>query len=122
MDFFLKLGDTLAEVGQDVALRAKDLAENTKLSIDIHAKEEYINKQYASLGRKIYEMREGDGELKFEEFELIREAKQEVARMQGQLAERKGMKKCCSCQAVMPQDALFCPSCGTKDETPFEEE
>jgi predicted amidophosphoribosyltransferase len=42
--------------------------------------------------------------------------------MKEQLAEKKGMKKCPACQASMAQDAQFCPNCGAKYETPYEEE
>ena len=122
MDFFSKLGETLSGAGRDVSKRAKDLTESTKMNIDIHSKEEYINRQYASMGKKYFELHEMDDEPLFEEIELIREAKAEIERMREQLAEKKGMKRCLSCQAIIPQDAQFCPSCGTKCETPFEEE
>ena len=52
MDFFSKLGETLSEAGRDVSQKAKDLTESTKMNIDIHSKEEYINRQYASIDRK----------------------------------------------------------------------
>lgn len=122
MDFFSKLGETLSEAGRDVSQKAKDLTESTKMNLDIHSKEEYINRQYTLMGKKYFELHENDEEPLFEEIALIREAKEEIARMQEQLAEKKGMKRCPSCQAVMAQDAQFCPSCGKKYETPFEEE
>lgn len=121
MEFFSKLGETLSEAGRDVSQKAKDLTESTKMNIDIHSKEEYINRQYTSMGKKYFELHENDEEALFEEIALIREAKAEIERMRQQLAEKKGMKKCPSCQVLMPQDAQFCPSCGAKYETPFEE-
>ena len=58
MDFFSKLGETLSEAGRDVSQKAKDLTESTKMNIDIHSKEEYINRQYASMGKKYFELHE----------------------------------------------------------------
>jgi hypothetical protein len=105
-----------------VSQKAKDITETTRLSVDIKAKEEYINKQYASMGEKYFELHQEDEEPLFEEIPLICEAKAEIARMKEQLAEKKGMKKCPACQASMDQDAQYCPNCGAKYETPFEEE
>lgn len=122
MDFFSKLGETLSGAGRDVSKRAKDLTESTKMDIDIRAKESYINKQYTSIGKKYFEMHENDEEPLFEEVELIREAKAEIQRMQDLLVEKKGMKKCPSCQAIIQQNVQFCPHCGTKCEMPVEEE
>jgi rubrerythrin len=122
MEFFSKLGETISVAGRDVSQKAKDLTETTRMSMDIKAKEDYICKQYASMGEKYYEMHQDDDEPLFEEIALIREARAEVARMKDQLAEKKGMKRCPVCQASMDQDAQYCPSCGAKYETPYEEE
>lgn len=102
--------------------RAKDLTESTKMDIDIRNKEAYINKQYASMGKKYFEMHENDEEPLFEEIGLIREAKEEIQRMRDLLVEKKGLKKCSACQELIPQNVQFCPKCGAKCEMPAPEE
>mgnify|MGYP002771440345 CR=1 FL=1 len=122
MDFFTKLGETLSDAGKDVSKKAKDITETTKLNLDIKSKEDYIRRQCTAIGRQYYELHKDDQEPLFEEIPLIREAEEEIARMQRELAELKGQKICLSCGAVMEKEAQFCPSCGVKYESIFEEE
>lgn len=122
MDFFSKLGETLSEAGKDVSQKAKDLTGIAKLNMDIKAKEDYMNKQYAAIGRQYYELHKEDEEPLFEEMVLIREAAEDIQRMQQEMAELKGMKMCPVCEAAMEQEAQFCPKCGTKYESFYEED
>lgn len=122
MDFFSKLGEALYDAGNDVSKKAKDITETTKLNLDIKSKQEFIHRQYASIGRQYYELHKDDEEFPFEEMKIIREAEAEVSRMKRELAERKGEKICPSCGAVMGKDAQFCPKCGIEYESVFEEE
>lgn len=122
MDFFSRLGETLTEAGKDVSQKAKDLTGIAKLNMDIKAKEDYMNKQYAAIGKKYYDLHKEDEEPLFEEMALITEAAEEIQRMERELADLKGMKKCPSCDASMEQDAMFCPKCGAKYESVYEEE
>lgn len=121
MDFFSKLGETLSEAGKDVSQKAKEMTGIAKLNMDIKAKEDYINKQYTAIGRQYYEMHKDDEEPLFEEMALVREAAEDTKRMEQELADLKGMKKCPSCEAAVEQDAKFCPKCGKNFESFYEE-
>lgn len=122
MDFFTKLGETISEAGKDVSKKAKDMTGIAKLNMDMKAKEDYINKQYAAIGKQYYELHKDDEEPLFEEMSLIREAEEEILRMEQELADLKGLKKCPSCGAAMEQEAQFCSKCGAKYESVYEED
>ena len=47
MDFFDRMGEKLVTAGRDVTQKAKDLSGTAKLNLDIKAKEDFIEKQYA---------------------------------------------------------------------------
>ena len=122
MDVISKIGESLTEAGKDVSQKVKDMTGIARLNMDIKGKESYINRQFAAIGEQYYEMHKDDVEPLFEEMALIREAKEEILRMQRELAELKVLKKCVSCGATTDQDALYCPKCGTKYETILEED
>lgn len=122
MEFFSKLGESLSEAGKDVSKKAKDMTGIAKLSMDIKAKEDYVNKQYMVIGEQYYELHQEDEEPLFAEIALIKEAKEEIHRMEQELVGLKGMKKCKSCGNAISQEARFCPSCGAKYESIFEED
>lgn len=117
MDVISKIGESLTEAGKDVSQKVKDMTGIARLSMDIKGKENYISKQFAAIGEQYYEMHKEDVEPLFEEIDLINEAKEEILRMQMELAELKGLKKCSVCGATADQDAQYCPKCGTKYET-----
>jgi len=55
MDFFDRMGEKLVTAGKDVTQKAKDLSGTAKLNFDIKAKEDFIEKQYAQIGKLYYE-------------------------------------------------------------------
>lgn len=59
MDFFDRMGEKLVTAGKDVTQKAKDLSGTAKLNFDIKAKEDFIEKQYAQIGKLYYEESQG---------------------------------------------------------------
>lgn len=115
MDFFDRVGDTLVTAGKDVAQKAKDLSGTAKLNLDIRAKEDYIKKQYAEIGRMYYEAHQSDEDMEYkEQMDLIAEAMEEIARMREDLLKIKGARTCAKCGAVVDEKAAFCGKCGAK--------
>ena len=74
MAFFDKLGETIASVSKDVTQTAKEISGVAKLNIDIKAKEDYIQKQYAEIGKQYFDMHKDDETVMCPQFELIKEA------------------------------------------------
>ena len=52
MEIFEKIGDTIVSAGKDVTEKAKELSSVAKLKMDIRAKEDFVEKQYALIGKK----------------------------------------------------------------------
>ena len=111
MEFFDKLSETIVSAGKDVGQKAKDVSGIAKLKMDIRSKEDFVEKQYAELGKAYYE----------KHFFLITEALGEIERMRAEVFKLQGAVECPKCGAKMPQGAAFCSSCGTKMDDIFEE-
>ena len=120
MEFFDKLGETLMTAGRDVSQKAKELSGAAKLNLDIKAKEDFVQKQYAEIGRQYYEAHKDDASTEFEQFASIREALESIEQMKKDLLELKGAKACPQCGAKMSENAAFCSECGAS-LTPAEE-
>lgn len=114
MDFFNKLGETLASAGKDVSQKAKDLSGTAKLTIDIRSKEDYVQRMYAEIGRQYYEDHKNDTEGLYEEMELVKEALETIAAMKKELQSLKGEKTCPRCGEKVGEDDAYCKSCGAK--------
>ena len=122
MDFFDKLGETIVSAGKDVGQKAKDVSEVAKLKMDIRSKEDFVEKQYAALGKIYFEEHKDETECEqSEQIFLIKEALEEVERMKAEVLKIQGSTECPSCGAKMPEDAAFCSNCGTKLNDIFEE-
>ena len=92
------------------------------------AKEDFVEKQYAELGKAYYEKHKDEENAKTEEktpeqehFFLITEALGEIERMRAEVFKLQGATECPKCGAKMPQGAAFCSNCGTKMDDMFEE-
>jgi len=122
MEFFDKLSETIVSAGKDVGQKAKDVSGIAKLKMDIRSKEDFVEKQYAELGKAYYENAEGEEKTPEQEhFFLITEALGEIERMRAEVFKLQGAVECPKCGAKMPQGAAFCSSCGTKMDDIFEE-
>lgn len=122
MDFFDKLGETIVSAGKDVGQKAKDVSEIAKLRLDIKTKEDFVEKQYATLGAAYYEKHKEDEQSEeAEQFFLIKEALEEIDRMKTEVLRIKGAAECPKCGAKMPDGAVFCSNCGAKMDDMFEE-
>lgn len=121
MDFFSKLGDTISSTGRDVSQKAKDLTGIAKLNMDIRSKEEYVLKQYLEIGKQYYEQHKEETDPGFLEVGLIKDALKEIEALKDEIAEKKGLKKCQSCGAVLSMDDVYCNKCGARYEEPEKE-
>lgn len=122
MEFFDRLGESLVTAGKDVSQKAKDVSEIAKLKLDIKSKEDYVEKQYQTLGAAYYEKhKDEEGCEEAEQFFLIGEALEEIARMRAEVLRLQGSAECPKCGTKMPEGAAFCSSCGTKMEDIYEE-
>jgi len=109
------LKGSLFAAGRDVSQKAKEVSEVAKLKMDIHTKEAFVEKQFATLGRAYYEVnKDNASEADVEKFAVIKEALEEIERMSQQVLDIQGVVQCPNCGKKMPADNSFCSDCGTK--------
>ena len=116
MAFFDKLSETLTNASKDVSQKAKDLSGVAKLTMDIHTKEDQVQKLYAQIGKLYFEEHKDDESAAYEQMTQIKETLAVIEDMKKDLMELKGAKVCPRCgQEVKTADA-YCKSCGAKIE------
>ena len=111
------LKGSLFAAGRDVSQKAKEVSEIAKLKMDIRTKEDFVEKQFAILGRAYYDAHKDDVcEKDAEQFGVITEAIDEIDRMNQQLLDIQGVVLCPNCGKKSPIGTCFCSDCGTKLE------
>lgn len=116
--------DSLYTAGKDIGQKAKDVSGVARLKLDIRAKEDYVEKQYALLGKAYYEAQkdsESISETEAAQFRVIEEALLEISRMKAEILKIQGAEECPNCHAKMPEGTTYCSSCGTKMDDMYEE-
>ena len=109
------LKGSLFAAGRDVSQKAKEVSEIAKLKMDIRSKEDFVEKQYAILGKAYYEENKANaGEKDVEQFYMITEAIEEIHRMKQQILDIQGVSQCPNCGRKVPSDNCFCSACGAK--------
>ncbi len=104
--------DKLNEVGKFISKKAKDGTDLTKLNMELKSKQNFIEKQYISIGRKVYEAERNNDESAFEEVFLIRQSFEEIEQIRSEIRDIKGLIKCPSCGQEISPKVQFCPNCG----------
>jgi ribosomal protein L40E len=115
MDFISKVGATLSGAGKDVTQKARDLTDVARLKMEIRSKEDFIKRQYESIGSKYYEAHKEDEATPFDEIFLITQTLSEIESVKKELASVKGYTKCASCGAELDPAAAYCSKCGSKN-------
>lgn len=111
------LKGTLFAAGRDVSQKAKEVSEVAKLKMDIHTKEDFVEKQFATLGRAYYEAnKDNASEKDAAQFAVIAEAMEEIKRMNQQVMDIQGVLQCPNCGKKVPAGNAFCSDCGAKME------
>lgn len=111
MSFF----DKLTNAGKDMAKKTKELADITKLNMQISSEEDNIKNKYKEIGKLYYELYSSNPDEKFLEFcTAITESMGKISDLRNQINEIKGVKKCSNCGAEIASAAVFCSACGNK--------
>lgn len=78
---FEKVKENIISVGKDVEEFANKTADTAKNKYDIYNKENFLEKQYALLGRAYYQAHKDEDVPLKEYFPSIKEAEEELARL-----------------------------------------
>ena len=99
MAFFTDMKRSLTEAGKQVAQKTKEVSDTVQLKTQISREKEAVNRQYAQIGKKVFEAANAaDEEAYSAEFALLRE----------------GFIHCPECGARIEKTAAFCSKCGAK--------
>lgn len=107
-----KVKASLINVGKDVEEFAKNTSNTAKIKYDIHNKENFLEKQYALLGKAYYEAHKNQDVEEKECFASIKEAEEKLANLKAELLKLQGALECPSCGAKQEDKNAFCSSCG----------
>lgn len=117
MGFFDNIGKTLSEASQGAIQKGKEMADVAKFNSLISDEEKKITKIYQQIGEKYVEEYADSPAEGFKEFlDAINVSNEKIAEYQQKLKEVKGVSKCPSCGAEVPNGSMFCATCGTKIE------
>ena len=111
---FGKVRETIFSAGKDVESMAKNASAIAKLKYDIRVKEDFLEKQYALLGKAYYEAHKDEEVEEIAYFEPIAEAEEEIAKLNDELLSAQGAVICPSCGEKQTDKHAFCSSCGTE--------
>lgn len=112
---FDKIKTGIISAGKEMGDAVSDASSSAKIKIDIKTKEDFLEKQFAELGRAYYEAHKDDEEpTEFGDFASIKEAYVELDRLKDELLTIKGAVECPQCGAKQADSSVFCSSCGAK--------
>lgn len=117
MEFFEKIGSKISSGSKDVAKKAKDITELSKLNSRIKNYEDMIKELQLQIGRLYFEANRDNPAPEFMElFQNVINAQGAIDRCREEICNIKGVRSCVSCGAEIPNNSSFCPACGTKSE------
>lgn len=117
MSFFDDLGKTITNKSQDVAKKAKDITDVTRLNSQISSERKIIDNYYLEIGKLYYQRYQDVPEKGFEEYiEKIQKSEKNIEQWNKEIVRIKKLRKCVNCGADIPADALFCNVCGARNE------
>uniref|UniRef100_UPI0040565B41 zinc ribbon domain-containing protein n=1 Tax=Agathobacter sp. TaxID=2021311 RepID=UPI0040565B41 len=109
---FNKVKEGILSAGKEVESFAKDASAIAKIKYDIHTKEDFLEKQYALLGKAFYNAHKDEEVEESVYFAPIAEAEEALANLKADLLAAQGAKECPSCGAKQAEKHDFCSSCG----------
>lgn len=114
MAFFNNIGKKLSQTGQMAVQKTKEMADIAKLNASLSDEEKKINNAYYQIGQLYVELHSEDFEPDFEVvITQLKESQNNVESLKKQIQDIKGIKRCTTCGAEIPNNATFCSSCGT---------
>ncbi len=119
MSFLDDLSSGLADVGNSISQKTKDISESTKIGIELSRNRDRRAEEILKLGEAVYADHQkgvtGDYSEILAELDRIEEV---ISKLQDNRAVIKGSIICDKCGAEVPQGTAFCSACGNKIRTP----
>lgn len=121
MSVLENLTKKVAETAKAAAKKSGDIVEVTKLSVSISTEEDKVEKEYANIGKIVYQSLENDTDVEEAVKECCERIKNYLKNIEGikqKIQELKNVKTCANCKAELDMEVAYCPKCGTKQEIP----
>jgi predicted RNA-binding Zn-ribbon protein involved in translation (DUF1610 family) len=118
MDNFESLKQKFTDTAKFLVKKSNDLAEITKININISTEEDKIKKVYYEIGKAIYKSyRSNESDEKYKsECEKIRLYEKNIEEMKKKIRDIKSIKVCDTCGSELEDEMGFCFKCGNKQE------
>lgn len=114
MAFFDNIGKKLSQTGQMAVQKTKEMADVAKLNSNISDEEKKISNAFYQIGQLYVDLHSDDFESDFEALiTQLKESQNNVEVLKKEIQDIKGVKRCSTCGAEIPNNATFCSSCGT---------
>ncbi len=109
---FNKVKESILSAGKEVESFAKDASAIAKIKYDIRTKEDFLEKQYALLGKAFYNAHKDEEVEESVYFGPIEEAEEALENLKADLLAAQGAKECPNCGAKQAEKHDFCSNCG----------
>ncbi len=110
---FGKLKTDLVSAGKEVGGKVTEASNVAKLKLDIRAKEDFMEKQFAELGKAYFEAHKDDEEVPEKDyFASIVEAQTQIDALKDELMDVQGAVTCPQCGVKQAKGSSFCANCG----------
>ena len=120
MGFIDDISEAIADAGNDVMEKAKELREIANLKREYRETEKFVKGRYESIGRDFY-LKNKDKKKK--DLGDITEALDKMDELQEEIERLKGGVNCPSCNTLNNSEAVYCNKCGARlDEAPEAED
>lgn len=111
MGFIDDISEAIADAGNDVMERAKELRQIANLKREYKETEKFVQGRYEGIGRDFY-LKNKDKKKK--DLGDITEALEKMDELQKEIEKLKGGINCPSCNALNNSEAIYCNKCGAR--------
>ena len=106
--------DSMVSAGKEVGDKVCEVSNVAKLRIDIRTKKDYLEKQFAALGRAFYQNHKEEDIPEKDFFPAIAEALEDINRLENDLLKAQGAVVCPDCGKRQEKTNAYCNACGVK--------
>ena len=119
MSFFNDLGKKISDASQGAVAKTKDFTDVKKLNMAIREEERKVEDGYIVLGKAYFDAHKENGDDSFkDQIATIEESLNKIKKLERQIGEIKGIRKCPNCGLEVTKEAAFCSACGTAIPVP----
>ena len=113
MAFLDSLQKNLSSVGKQAAEKAKDVADITVKTTQLHTEKQKLEECYARIGQRFYEsMKDVPAEEDLVDFNEVEARLSAIGVLENEIQQLKGKKPCPNCGEMVDKDSNYCSNCG----------